>query len=77
MPEDMIHVINYSKDGIVGLSTIQYAVLATGLSLSSEMYVQNFFESGANLAGILTVESSLTDTMIKKIQDVWHKAFRR
>jgi HK97 family phage portal protein len=41
------------------------------------MHAQNFFESGANLAGILTVESSLTDKMIKAIQDAWHKAFRR
>ena len=75
-PEDMIHILNYTTDGIAGISTIRYAALATGLSMSSETHAQNFFESGANLAGLLNVNSALDDKQRQQLLDSWKKAFR-
>jgi HK97 family phage portal protein len=76
LPEDMIHILNYSIDGIYGMSTIKYASLAIDNSMSSEIHANNFFASGANLAGVLNVESALTNAQRQAIIDAWNESFR-
>lgn len=58
--EDMLHWINYSEDGIHGISTIRFAAQTLGLAQDEEDNARGFFKGGSNLAGILKVESSLT-----------------
>ncbi|MDR2692406.1 MAG: phage portal protein, partial [Dysgonamonadaceae bacterium] len=45
--------------------------------MSLKIYAQNFLKSGANLAAILTVKSSLMDKQTKVIHNSWNKVFRR
>jgi HK97 family phage portal protein len=49
----LIHLINYTVDGVTGLSTITYAATTLGIAYSSEEHAENFWQSGANLSGIL------------------------
>jgi len=49
----IIHLMNYTMDGIVGISTLQYAANSLGIAYSSEEHAGNFWKSGANLSGIL------------------------
>lgn len=50
---DIIHILNYSLNGLVGLSTLQYAALSLGIAYSAEESAYNFFSSGSNMSGIL------------------------
>ncbi|MCS2304854.1 phage portal protein [Bacteroides ovatus] len=57
---NMIHILNFSYDGITGISTLKHARNTLGLTADSEAHAEGFFKGGANLAGIIKVESSLT-----------------
>lgn len=60
-PKDMLHILNFSYDGIKGVSTLTHAANTLNLSVSSENHAFGFFKSGGSLSGILSVEGrSLT-----------------
>ena len=50
-PVNMIHILNFSYDGITGISTLQHAKNTLGLATDSEAHAEGFFKGGANLAG--------------------------
>lgn len=50
---DIVHIMNYSTNGYVGVSTLSYASMCLGNSYNSEEHASNFFSNGANLSGIL------------------------
>jgi HK97 family phage portal protein len=50
---DIIHLMNYSTDGINGISTLQYASISLSISYDSENHAMNWFKSGANASGFL------------------------
>lgn len=71
-PDEMIHILNFTQDGIRGESTITYAGRTLSISDSAERKAQDFFKSGGGLLGILTTEDGrLTETQRKEIQRVW------
>jgi len=49
----IIHLMNYSDDGIRGISTLEYAADCLGIAYSSEAHAKNFWNSGGNMSGIL------------------------
>jgi len=53
--QDMIHIPNFTYDGINGVSTLRHAANTLALAYYSESTAQGFFSSGANMAGILQV----------------------
>lgn len=55
-PRDMVHVLNFSYDGIKGVSTLSHARQTLGLASDSEAHAAGFFRSGANMSGILTID---------------------
>ncbi len=72
---DMIHLLNYSQDGVIGCSTIQHAAMTLGLAMDSEKHAANFFESGAAVGGILTADTALTDKQKRELKASWQQAF--
>ena len=72
---NMIHILNFSYDGINGISTLAHAKQTLGLSQDSESHAQGFFKGGANLAGILTVQSTLTAKQKQELKTSWQTAF--
>lgn len=75
-PQDMIHVLNFSYDGIVGVSTLKHASNIIGLATSSEKHAAGFFSGGGSMAGILSViEGRLTEEQKKDIKDKWSAQF--
>lgn len=72
---DMIHLLNYSYDGIVGCSTLQHAAMTLGLAMDSEVHAANFFQSGAAVSGIISVDAALTDKQKREIKSSWTQAF--
>ena len=55
-PKDMIHILNFSYDGIIGVSTLTHARQTLQISTDSEAHAEGFFRGGANTAGVLTIE---------------------
>lgn len=49
----MIHLINYTNDGISGISTLDYAATSLGIAFSNEEHTSSFWKSGGNMTGIL------------------------
>lgn len=52
-PVDMIHVLNFSYDGIIGVSTLTHARRSLNIATSSEEHTAGFFQGGGSLSGIL------------------------
>lgn len=73
--KDMIHLLNYSYDGVTGISTLAFARQTLELSANSEEHARNFFAGGCNVGGILTVQSSLNARQKEDIKNSWNKAF--
>jgi HK97 family phage portal protein len=73
-PKEMIHLLNFSYDGIIGVSTLTHARQTLGIATDSEAHAAGFFRSGASTAGILTVEGpKLSDAQKEQNYAVWEK----
>lgn len=73
--EDMIHLLNFTYDGLTGVSTIYHAANTMGLSSAAEQSAKGFFLGGANMSGILTSEGKLTQEKADAIKASWGTAF--
>ena len=72
---NMIHILNFTYDGVTGLSTLAHAKNTLGLASDSEAHASGFFRGGANLAGILTVQGTLTSKQKQVLKSSWQTAF--
>lgn len=52
-PSDMIHVLNFSYDGIIGVSTLTHAAQTLNIATCSEEHAAGFFKGGGSMSGIL------------------------
>jgi len=73
--EDMIHIMNFSYNGYIGVSTLTHAATSMGLADSAEASAKGFFASGANMSGILTVQCKLTPEKATALKSSWAAAF--
>lgn len=72
---DMIHILNFTYDGMNGVSTLRHAANTMSLAYSSEQSAQGFFSAGANMSGILQSESKLDKEKAMAIKQSWAEAF--
>lgn len=70
-PSDMIHVLNFSYDGVKGISTLSHARQTLGISTASEDYARNFFAEGGSVRGIITTEGRVNDDQRQDIKKSW------
>jgi len=75
--KDLIHLLNYTQDGVIGLSTLQYAKLSLGLANDAEEHARGFFGGGCNVGGVLKVQSTLTDKQKRELKTSWMAAFNK
>lgn len=73
--KDMIHILNFSYDGIIGISTLQHARHSLGLATDSDSHAAGFFKGGANIAGILKSDGHLGPDQKQQIKQAWQMAF--
>ncbi|MGL5787213.1 MAG: phage portal protein [Bacteroidales bacterium] len=67
---NMIHLKNFSKDGIQGVSTIRMAADTLGIAYDSESYSRNWFKSGGAVSGILSVDKGTGNTNPDQVNDI-------
>ena len=72
---DMIHILNFTYDGITGVSTLRHAANTLGLAYASESSAKGFFLSGANMSGILTSDGKVTKEKATALKQAWSEAF--
>jgi HK97 family phage portal protein len=74
-PRDMIHVLNFSYDGIIGVSTLSHARQTLGIAIDSESHAAGFFRSGGSLSGVLSVEGGprITKEQKDEIYREWER----
>lgn len=73
-PRDMLHVLNFSYDGIIGVSTLTHARQTLNLASDSEAHAAGFLKSGGAISGVLTVESSPMNKAQKdQIYQTWYE----
>ena len=70
-PSDMIHVLNFSYDGITGVSTLTHARNTLGIASASEEYAKQFFSEGGNVRGVISVEGRLSPEQRTDIKKAW------
>lgn len=73
---NVLHLINYTYDGINGISTIWHACNSLQIATGSEESAKSFFTGGCNLGGVLTVNSMLNEEQKRKLKESWQSAFR-
>lgn len=56
----MIHLIKNTYDGINGVSILKFGSRSLNIANATENTAKNYFANGGNLAGILTIEGSVT-----------------
>lgn len=72
-PADMVHILNFTYDGIHGVSTISHARQTLDIATNSEEHAKGFFKSGGSMSGILTIEGkqSVPKKQKDEIYDTW------
>lgn len=73
--EDIIHIINQTYDGVIGVSTLYYARHSLGLAFDSEVHASNFFSSGCAIAGFVKSDTNLTPKQKNEIKKSFRDAF--
>lgn len=71
--EDMLHVMDMSKDGIVGLSRIALQREAFSTALATDKFAGKLFGSGSLMSGILTTDKRLDQATADRIRDRWRQ----
>jgi HK97 family phage portal protein len=72
---EVIHVLNFSVDGVHGISTLAHARHTLELSTDNEAHARGFFKGGANLAGIIGVDGVLSKQQREDIKAGWESTF--
>lgn len=77
MREDQVlHIRNYSLDGITGLSRIAMAREGIGLALAAEEHGARFFGNDSTPSGYLQAPKSLSDGAFKRLKESWEDAHK-
>ena len=72
-PKDMIHILNFTYDGIKGVSTLTHAAQTIGIATASEEHTSEFLQSGGAVTGALKVEGArLSKEQKDEIYSVWN-----
>lgn len=73
-PCEMLHFLNFSYDGVNGISTLEHARQSIGLASALDESATEFFESGSAMSGILKVRG--VGALTKEKRDAIYKAWK-
>lgn len=58
---DMIHLMLFSRDGIIGIDPVTYNAATIGRGLATQKFSADFYRKGGNIRAVLETERSLGD----------------
>jgi len=75
-PDQVLHVMGYSYDGLRGLSPIALHRESLGLSMAATDYGARFFGNDARPGGVLETPAKLDAKATKRLKESWEEAHR-
>lgn len=70
-PNEILHFIGMTMDGIIGMSPIEYNRHAIGMSIAMEEFGGTYFKNGANGGGVLHTENKLSEPAFERLKSEW------
>lgn len=64
--ENMLHFMEMSLNGIIGVNTVIYNAMALGKSLAQEKFAGEFYKKGGNIKAVLETDGNLGDDAYNK-----------
>lgn len=61
--DEIIHILNFTENGITGISTFNYALKAINRGSYTDEFASKYFENGTNIAGILSNKGANINTI--------------
>jgi HK97 family phage portal protein len=71
--DEVLHVKNFSYNGIIGYSVIQLCPEAVGLQLAQQTFAALFYGQGATLKGVLKHPGTISEEGEKRLKESWFK----
>jgi HK97 family phage portal protein len=72
---DILHFRGLSMKGFFGLSPIQVAAEALGISLGSQRVAAKFYKNGLQQQGIIEMDGQMSDEAFKQFQKHWQESY--
>ena len=69
--DEIIHFMNYTEDGVKGISVLSKARRSLGIAEASENTAKNYFEKGGAITGVLSGKTPLNNTQKEEIRTQW------
>lgn len=66
---EVLHLKNFSEDGLIGKSPLTAARDTIGMAISSNKYASAMYENGGGLKGIVTAPMALNDKQVQAIRE--------
>lgn len=73
--QDVIHILGFTLDGLVGVSPIQLCRTAIGAGLAMDEYQSAFYRNNATPPGTLTVQGKLSPHAAERLSLQWRAMF--
>lgn len=72
--KDIIHLMNYSENGVFGVSVLTYARRTLGIADGGEKSAENFYKSGSCTSGFLKFDGPSSGKQREEILSAWNQA---
>ncbi|RRD90420.1 phage portal protein [Conchiformibius steedae] len=69
----MLHIRDFSDDGIVGISRVKLAKKALGIAFDAETAAESLFQNGVLAGGALSAPSALSDKAYERLKHSLHE----
>jgi len=74
-PQEIFHLKNFfTQDGFNGQGVVAYASEVLGIALGADRFANSLFANGGMPSGVLSAESSLSDTAAGRLKESWKTA---
>lgn len=74
LEEEVVHVMLFSRDGLVGIDPISYNASAIGRGIAANKFSSEFYKRGGQIKGVMETEGSLGDEQYEKFMKHYSKA---
>lgn len=72
--EDIIHILNYSDNGVIGISVLTHARRVLGIADAGDKSAENFYKSGSCTSGFLKFNGPSSGAQRQEILSAWNQA---
>lgn len=72
--EDIIHILNYSDNGVIGISVLAHARRVLGIADAGDKSAENFYKSGGCTSGFLKFNGPSSGAQRQEILSAWNQA---